>query len=91
VNNTVPTPAMLSGDFSELLPETRIYDPATYDAATRQRQPFPSNIIPANRFDPVGTKIAALYPVPNKPGLRNNYLYNPADRRSVLAAPIPAM
>lgn len=76
-NNTIPTPLMLKGDFSELLPSTRIFDPASYDAASGTRTPFPGNVIPASRFDPIGAKIAALYPQPNKPGLVQNFLYNP--------------
>jgi hypothetical protein len=80
VNNTIPTQRMVGGDFSELLPNTRIYDPATYDASTRMRQVFPGNIIPRSRFDPIGEKVASLYPAPNKSGLTQNYLFNPADR-----------
>ncbi|MGH9630408.1 MAG: hypothetical protein ACRD7E_19015, partial [Bryobacteraceae bacterium] len=79
VNNTVPTPRMVNGDFSELLPGTRIYDPATYDPVTRQRQAFAGNIIPQSRLDPIGARVAKLYPEPNKPGLVRNYLFNPAD------------
>jgi trimeric autotransporter adhesin len=54
---TVPSNAMRSGDFSNyrtaagaLIP---IYDPLTGDPATGLgRQPFPGNIIPANRISP---------------------------------------
>jgi hypothetical protein len=53
-NSTLPTPAMVNGDFSQLLPGTVIYDPATYDASTGARQPFSGNVIPKNRFDPIG-------------------------------------
>ncbi|MCL5744017.1 MAG: carboxypeptidase-like regulatory domain-containing protein [Acidobacteria bacterium] len=77
VNNNVPTPQMVSGDFSQLLPSTKIYDPATYDAATGNRTPFPGNIIPKTRMDPIGAKLAGFYPQPNKPGLVHNFLYNP--------------
>jgi Outer membrane receptor proteins, mostly Fe transport len=76
-NNTLPTPAMVGGDFSQLLPGTLIYDPKTYDAATGLRMAFPGNIIPRSRFDPIGAKLASFYPAPNKPGLNNNYLANP--------------
>lgn len=79
VNNTIPTARMVRGDFAELLPSARIYDPATYDAATRQRQLFPGNVIPPSRFDRVGSRLASLYPAPNKEGLTRNFLYNPAD------------
>jgi hypothetical protein len=77
VNNTIPTPLMLGGDFSELLPGTKIYDPATYVASTGNRDPFPGNIIPKSRFDPIGAKVANFYPAPNKPGITRNFLYNP--------------
>ena len=78
VNNTIPTPRMVSGNFSELLPGTNIYDPATYNASSRTRQVFPGNVIPRSRFDPIGEKLASFYPAPNKPGLTQNFLYNPA-------------
>ena len=53
---TVPSNAMRNGDFSgyrtaagALIP---IYDPLTGDASGNNRQPFPGNIIPANRISP---------------------------------------
>ena len=45
----VPTPQQLQGDFSAA-GDPRIYDPLTYDAATRTRQQFPNNRIPSSRF-----------------------------------------
>ena len=84
---TVPTPDMKNGDFSFNGLGNQIYDPAT----TRQladgtwtRDPFPSNRIPLNRFDPVARKILELNPwhAPNFGGSFNaagpvgNYLYN---------------
>lgn len=63
---TVPTPEMLRGDFGPLT----IYDPAVVGGA---RQPFTNNTIPAERMDPVGRRIAALYPSPNRPGSINNF------------------
>ncbi len=56
---TVPSARMFAGDFSEL--NVPIYDPDTYDAATGQRQPFPQNIIPASRINPMATKLLAYY------------------------------
>lgn len=79
---TVPTEAMRRGDFSALLPlgpQYRIYDPATTRAEPNgrfSRQPFPDNIIPANRLDRVGQRILGAYPLPNQRGtadFRNNY------------------
>jgi hypothetical protein len=82
---TVPTAAMRKGDFSELLaigPNYQIYDPATRrqeaGSSTRYRQdPFPGNLIPSPRFDPVGTKVLEYIPLPLTAGTtadhRNNY------------------
>jgi outer membrane receptor protein involved in Fe transport len=39
--------------------------------------PFPGNIIPPQLIDPIGQKIANLYPLPNLPGTSSNYLANP--------------
>lgn len=52
--SAVPTDAMWGGDLSNLIDDNgnlfRIYDPLTTDANGR-RQPFPNNIIPANRIN----------------------------------------
>jgi outer membrane receptor protein involved in Fe transport len=59
--------------------EGMIYDPATTRAAPDgrlYRDPFPNNIIPKDRFDPVAVKIQALLPLPvgtNANDLVNNY------------------
>jgi hypothetical protein len=66
---SVPTAKMFAGDFSELLPGTVIYDPLT-------RQPFPGNIIPANRLDPISLKLLKYYNSATLPGLTNNYVQN---------------
>jgi hypothetical protein len=55
----VPTPAEVQGNFSA--DSYKVINPAT-------GQPFPGNIIPAALLDPVGSKLAAFYPVPNVPG-----------------------
>ena len=81
-NNTIPTAGMLAGDFTEALPD-RIYDPATYNAATNDRQAFPGNLIPRSRFDPVGAKALAWYPAANKTGTRDNFFYNPPSVQDV--------
>jgi len=64
---TVPTARMRAGDFSEL--STQIYD------AMNGRAAFAGNVIPANRFDPIAVKYMQLYPLPNGPGLANNFSY----------------
>lgn len=72
---------MRQGDFSELLPGTIIYDPATTRRVDPNdpgkgfiRDPFPGNIIPASRFDPVAVNILKLIPLPNLPGRINNFI-----------------
>jgi hypothetical protein len=90
--STVPTAAERSGDFSALTAinsSYQIYDPyTTRPAATAgryQRDPFPDNVIPKNRFDQAGFNLANLYPLPNQPGNRDgtsNYFYpTAADER----------
>src|SRR5437667_9409105 len=39
-------------------------------------QPFPGNVIPADRFDPLAVGIMALVPLPNQPGA-NNFISQP--------------
>src|SRR5690349_7279195 len=63
---TLPTARMRAGDFSEL--STQIYDPTA-----SPRVAFPGNVIPGNRLDPIAARLVALYPLPNLPGLANNY------------------
>jgi hypothetical protein len=76
--NTVPTLKMRQGDFSEL--PGPIYDPLTTVAGpggTFTRQPFPGNIIPQNRWDPVTAKLMNAYPVPTSSALSNNLVTSP--------------
>jgi hypothetical protein len=44
-------------------------------ASTFIRAPFPGNVIPASRISPIGQKILSYYPVPNIPGLTQNFVY----------------
>lgn len=75
--STVPREAWRNGDFSDLLrlgANYQLYDPATIrptGTGTFTRDPFPGNIIPANRISPVARNILALYPLPNLPGAAN--------------------
>ena len=67
---SVPTPEMLNGDFSKLVDGAGkpiiIYDPLTGTAANNYtRTPFPGNIIPANRINPIAKKILSYSPAPN--------------------------
>ena len=59
---TIPDVGLRSGNFSGY--STVINDPVT-------RQPFPGNIIPANRIDPAAAKWAGLLPEPNSTGTLN--------------------
>src|SRR6266540_2921067 len=83
---TVPTQAMRNGDFSSLLAlGTVIYDPATATLVGGRvvRQPFPGNIIPSNRINPIAAAVLKYYPLPNQAADnqgRNNFFYvNPRD------------
>lgn len=72
--NTVPTAAQRAGDFSQTLNGAGqtivIYDPLT----TRQvgagyvRDPFPGNILPAQRISPIAKNYVGFWPVENSPG-----------------------
>ncbi len=78
--STVATAAEKRGDFSSSFfnnRPTQIFDPATYNAATRSRLPFAGNIIPTNRIDAVAANVAAFSPNPNREGIINNYFSNP--------------
>lgn len=87
---SVPSAAMRNGDFSELLASLGginsqtgqrtgvIVDPTqcTVVGNTRTCNPFPGNIIPANRINAISTKLLEFYPEPNSgtSSLTNNYL-----------------
>ncbi len=62
----IPPAQWRNGDFSSA--PTTIYDPATGNPDGTGRQPFPGNIIPANRISPVARNILAKVPAPNVPG-----------------------
>jgi len=68
---TVPTAALIAGDFSGT--GTTIYDPHTGNPDGTGRTPFPNQA--AIPIDPVAAKILALLPAPNVPGATtvNNY------------------
>ncbi|MBK9166966.1 MAG: TonB-dependent receptor [Bryobacterales bacterium] len=56
---TVPSPEMLAGNFSFGGRGFPIYDPAStrLEGNTWIRDPFPGNVIPQNRFDPVARNV----------------------------------
>lgn len=81
---TVPTEKMKAGDFSDFLAlpngsAYRIFDPATRRTAPNGRvesDPFPGNIIPPSRINPVAKSILQYFPKPLTTGNAdgtNNY------------------
>lgn len=71
INASVPSPEFLNGDFSKLRTAQgdliRIYDPETGREVNGQwvRTPFPGNVIPPNRINPIAQRILSFYPKPN--------------------------
>jgi hypothetical protein len=65
-----PTAAMRTGDFSGY--PAVIDDPNT-------GAPFPGNMIPPGRIDPVAQNLLAIFPLPNLPGVVNNLRINPLE------------
>ncbi|HYP12697.1 MAG TPA: TonB-dependent receptor, partial [Bryobacteraceae bacterium] len=86
---TLPTDAFRSGDFSAALTgrvlgtdplgrpilENQIYDPATTRTVNGfvVRDPFPGNIIPRDRMDPLALKIQDMIPRATRAGQVNNW------------------
>ena len=70
-NNTIPTMRMRQGDFGDLLEQRNraIRDPSTM-------QPFPNNIIPQGRIDPLAARLMDLYPTPQSTSVATNFLFN---------------
>ena len=74
---TVPSAELRAGDFSG---RATIFDPQTTrtdPSGANVRDPFPGNQVPAARFDPIMRRYIDLYPLPNLPGIANNYILNP--------------
>jgi hypothetical protein len=77
---TVPTTAMVQGDFSGVVPAGQLFDPYSLDPATGLRVAFPGNRIPTSRFNPTSNSLLQYFPAPNTPStesdpmrLANNY------------------
>ncbi|MBZ5552642.1 MAG: TonB-dependent receptor [Acidobacteriia bacterium] len=79
---TVPTPKMRNGDFSELLSgpnpilikDPLLSGPCVSNDPRQQSGCFSGNIIPPNRINPVAQKYLNAYPLPNAPGVLQNFL-----------------
>jgi carboxypeptidase family protein/TonB-dependent receptor-like protein len=76
---SLPNAAQLSGNMS--LSGTPIYDPNSGNPDGTGKTPFPGNIIPASRFDPVVLKIIPNIPATNVGGAAvvNNFYINDAN------------
>ena len=62
---SVPTPEMRTGVLTELGAE--IFDPLG-------NAPFAGRTIPPTRLNPITRRVADIWPLPNRPGIANNYL-----------------
>jgi hypothetical protein len=78
--NTSPVPLTLNGaqavdTAGQALTYGEIFDPNTTRVVNgfQVRTPFPNQMIPATRMDPVSVAIQNLLPTPNLPGIINNY------------------
>ena len=71
---TLPTAAFRNGDLSAS--PSAIYDPATGNPDGSGRTQFAGNQISPTRFSPVAAKVLSLIPLPNLPGLTNNFQEN---------------
>lgn len=74
--HVIPAMAWRNGDFSSA--STVIYDPATGNPDGTGRQPFPGNVIPANRISPIARALLGFLPAPNVAAAigQNNYRLN---------------
>ena len=64
-----PTAREKAGDFSQTFIGGNlqvIYDPLTGDAQGNNRQPFPGNVIPTTRLNPVGVNMVSYLPNPTR-------------------------
>lgn len=71
----VPTAAMRTGNFSELLGPNIFYGSPRTILDPQTNQPFPNNVIPANRQSPNGMAFLRTYPQPNGAFQGNNNFF----------------
>ena len=74
--SSVPIAALREGDFSSTKP---LFDPLSTTQNTSGawvRSPISGHRIPTSRFDPIARSVIALYPMPNLPGVVNNYYFS---------------
>ncbi len=90
---SVPTLRERQGDFSQTFAGpsqlVRIFDPTTTRANPSGpgfiRDPFPNNVIPRERFDPVAVNVIRYYPLPNATGnpITNRENYSQSGARGI--------
>lgn len=78
---TVPTALMRQGNFTEVT--ARIFNPITGEQ-------YANNVIPGDQLNPIAVKVANIYPMPNQPGLANNYVENNVVTQNVKAGDLRA-
>ncbi len=66
---TVPTALMRTGNFSELLPSIQLRDILTNLPIANNRV----DLLSGNRMNPVALRYLQAFPLPNRPGIFNNY------------------
>lgn len=75
--STVPTALQRGGNFSQTRIRSganvlnfNLFDPLStrQQGSTFVRDPFPGAVVPANRFNPISSRLINLYPDPNHPG-----------------------
>jgi hypothetical protein len=64
---SVPTALMRQGNFTEI--SDQIYNPVTGQA-------FAGNVIPGELLNPISRQVASIWPMPNLPGVADNYVEN---------------
>ena len=77
-SSTIPTLRMRNGDFGELLAQRNlaITDPVS-------GSPFPGNMIPASRLDPLALTLMKLYPDPQNATVVTNYIFQAPRKEDV--------
>ncbi len=73
---TVPTELTRKGIMTES--DRPVYDPATGNPDGTGRTPFPGNVIPPFRMEPIVLKLVNLTPLPTVPGRFTNNYYSTA-------------
>jgi hypothetical protein len=70
-NYTLPTAAEEGGNMGAL--SAIVYDPATGGSTGSTKTPFPGNVIPSNRLDPISQEFLKYYAAATLPTAINNY------------------